>query len=104
MPRRYEEVLDVLDYNELIRFKQDFDSGAIMLKKMLDEKVRAKQREHEKTCSTCSGDLRFYRASNYTLIFGPDDFKKKASFCGLDCMEYFITKLKSMKQEKEVAK
>ena len=97
MSRRFEDVIDILDYNELMRFKNDLDSGAITLKKLLEEKIKKKLKEHEKVCATCSNNLNFYKTNNYTLIFGPDDFKKKASFCGLDCLEYFITKLKDMK-------
>ena len=97
MSRRFEEVFDILDYNELMRFKKDFDTGAITLKRILEERIKSKLKEHEKICATCSNDLNFYKTNNYTLIFGPDDFKKKASFCGLDCLEYFITKLKNLK-------
>ena len=97
MSRKFEEIFDILDYNELMRFKSDFDSGAISVKKLLEEKIKGKLKEHEKICATCSNNLNFYKTNNYTLIFGPDDFKKKASFCGLDCLEYFILKLKNMK-------
>ena len=97
MSRRFEDIIDVLDYNELMRFKTDIDSGAITVKKLLEEKIKKKLKEHEKTCATCSNDMNFYKTNNYTLIFGPDDFKKKASFCGLDCLGYFIIKLKDMK-------
>ena len=97
MARRFEDVIEILDYNELMRFKSDLDSGAITLKRLLEEKIKRKLKEHEKICATCSNNLNFYRTSNYTLVFGPDDFKKKASFCGLDCLEYFIIKLKDMK-------
>jgi len=101
MSRRFEEVMDILDYNELMRFKNDLDSGAITLKKLLEEKIKNKLKEHEKVCATCSSELNFYKTSNYTLIFGPDDFKKKASFCGLDCLEYFLIKLKNMKTKQK---
>ncbi len=97
MSRRFEDVIDLLDYNELMRFKNDLDSGALTLKRLLEAKIKNKLKEHEKICATCSNELNFYRTSNYTLIFGPDDFKKKASFCGLDCLEYFIIKLKNIK-------
>ena len=97
MSRRFEEVFDILDYDELMRFKNDFDSGAITIKKSLEEKIKKRLKEHEKVCAVCSNQLDFYKTNNYTLIFGPDDFKKKASFCGLDCLEYFIIKLKDMK-------
>ena len=97
MARRFEDVIDVLDYNELMRFKSDLDSGAIMVKKLLEDKIKRKLKEHEKICATCSNDINFYKSNNYTLVFGPDDFKKKASFCGIDCLEYFIAKLKDLK-------
>ena len=97
MSRKFEEVFEILDYNELMRFKNDLDSGAITLKKLVEEKIKKKLKEHEKICATCSSPLNFYNTNNYTLLFGPDDFKKKASFCGLDCLEYFIIKLKDMK-------
>ncbi|MBI2659611.1 hypothetical protein HYX07_00440 [Candidatus Woesearchaeota archaeon] len=101
MSRRFEEVMDILDYNELMRFKNDLDSGALTIKRLLEERIKKKLKEHEKICATCSSNLNFYRTSNYTLVFGPDDFKKKASFCGLDCLEYFIIKMKEMKRPKE---
>src|SRR3989338_3894426 len=96
MSRRFEEIIDVLDYDELMRFKSDLDSGGITTKKLMEEKIKKKLKEHEKICATCSNTLNFYKSNNYTIIFGPDDFKKKASFCGLDCLEYFIIKLKEM--------
>ena len=99
MAKRFEEVMDILDYGELMRFKIDLDSGAVTLKKLIEEKIKRKLKEHEKICATCSSEINFYRASNYTIVFGPDDFKKKASFCGLDCLEYFITKLKEIKSK-----
>ena len=99
MTKRFEDIIDILDYNELMRFKTDIDSGAITSKKLVEEKIKRKLKEHERICATCSNTLNFYKSSNYTLIFGPDDFKKKASFCGLDCLEYFIIKLKEFKEK-----
>ena len=97
MSRRFEDVFEILDYNELMRLKNDVDTGAMTVKRLLEEKIKRKLKEHEKVCATCSNNLNFYKTNNYTLVFGPDDFKKKASFCGLDCLEYFILKLKDLK-------
>ena len=99
MSRRFEEMVDVLDYSELMRLKSDIDTGAITIKKLVEEKIKKSLKEHEKNCATCSGELNFYKTSNYTIVFGPDDFRKKASFCGLDCLEYFVNKLKDMKSK-----
>ncbi len=101
MARKFEEMVELLDYEELMRFKGDVDAGALSVKKLLEESIKKKLKEHEKTCATCSSNLNFYKPSNYTLVFGPDDFKKKASFCGLDCLEYFINKLKTMRESKK---
>ena len=38
MNRRFEDVVDVLDYHELMRFKEDIDHGSISIKKLLEEK------------------------------------------------------------------
>ena len=96
MSRRFEEIIEILDYNELMRFKNDLDTGAFTVKRFLEDRIKRKLKEHERVCATCSNDLNFYRTNNYTLLFGPDDFKKKASFCGLDCLEYFLIKLKNI--------
>ena len=42
MTRRFEDVFEVLDYNELMRFKNDLDTGAITLKILLEEKIKNK--------------------------------------------------------------
>ena len=101
MGNRYEDVINSLNYQELMRLKRDIDNGALNTKRILEEKVKKRLREHEKTCAICTSTLNFYSTNNYTLLFGPDDSKKKASFCGLDCMGYFINKLKDMKSEKQ---
>ena len=99
MKRRFEDLIRILDYDELMRLKGDLDNGAVKVKLLLEEKIKKKLREHERTCTTCSNSLNFYSASNYTLVFGPDDFKKKASFCGLDCLEYFTIMLRDVKRK-----
>ena len=61
MSRRFEDLFDVLDYNELMRSKIDLDSGAITLKRIVGGKDKKRSKDHEKVCATCSGDLNFYR-------------------------------------------
>ena len=36
MSRKFEEIIGVLNYNELMRLKNDLDGGAIKLKKLLE--------------------------------------------------------------------
>ena len=95
---RLKEFLDSLEHYELVRFKQELEKGTLNLGKALQKKIKENEKKHAKCCTTCSNNLDPYNTNNYTLIFGPDDFKKKASFCGLDCLEYFLIKLKQMKK------
>ena len=79
--------------------KKDMDGQGLATKRIVSEKLRKKMRDFEKSCTVCSSELRFYNRSNYTLVFGPDDFKKKASFCGLDCLQYFTDHLKDIHKD-----
>ena len=92
--KRFEELLEALTYEELVAIKKDMDVQGLATKHAIESKLKKKMRDFEKTCTVCSSELRFYNKSNYTLVFGPDDFKKKASFCGLDCVQYFVDHLK----------
>ncbi len=102
--KRFEDLLEGLSYEELMSIKKDIDSHGISTRKAVDESLKKKMREFDKSCAVCLSELRFYSTSNYTLLFGPDDFKKKASFCGLDCLEYFIGHLKQLKGPKRQEK
>ena len=94
---RLTEFLNSLDHFELNKLKQELEKGNIHLAKLIQEKIREHEKRHKKYCTTCSNNLDPYNTNNYTLIFGPDDFRKKASFCGLDCLGYFLIKLKQIK-------
>lgn len=95
--KKVKEVIEFLDYEELLKLKRDLDNGGTHLLKLVDSQIKKIELSHEVFCSDCGAKLDKNRASNYTLVFGPHDFMKKASFCGIDCMEHFISKLKNMK-------
>lgn len=97
MYRKMNEILGHLDYDELLRMNKDIDSGSLILKKLVKEKIDETKRQHETHCSICQSPIQPESTSNYTILFGPDSFKKKATFCALDCMEYFLSGLKAIK-------
>jgi len=94
------DAVEAMEYDELMGIKIDLESGGFNIKKMITQKIREKEKKHEKKCAVCSSDIDSCRSSNYTLIFGPEDFKKKATFCGMDCLEYFIAKMRDMSYRK----
>jgi hypothetical protein len=99
MKRQFREVVDLIEYNDLVNMKKDIESGAINIKKLVEQKITEHKNKHLSSCSVCANDVNPSSSNNYTLIFGPDDFKKKATFCGIDCMIYFLNRLKSIKEE-----
>ena len=78
------------------------ERGEALIKQMKqlvgDVLIKEHEKKHKTFCTTCSNAIDPYNTNNYTLIFGPDDFRKKGSFCGLDCLEYFLIRLKQMKR------
>jgi hypothetical protein len=91
------EALEAMDYDELMKVKIELESGGFNMKRLVLQKVREKEKKHEMRCTVCSSDVNPFSSNNYTLLFGPEDFKKKATFCALDCMEYFINHLRQTK-------
>jgi hypothetical protein len=93
MKLRLRDILDSVDESDLAKMQADLAKGGVFLRKLVDDKVQ--QLEHQKrgSCVTCGQNLE-QKYKTYTLIFGPDDFRKKASFCEIDCLEYFMASLK----------
>ncbi|KHO46570.1 MAG: hypothetical protein QS98_C0002G0018 [archaeon GW2011_AR3] len=95
------EAVEAMDYDELMKIKMDLESGGFNVKRMVIQKAREKERRHEAKCAVCSNEINAYSSNNYTLIFGPEDFRRKASFCGIDCTEYFMADLRDLKGMKK---
>lgn len=94
MGLRVKDVIRSLDYDDLIKLKKDLDSGSVHIKRLISEQIRSIENEHKKTCSVCASPINMDSTTTFTLIFGPYDFKKKATFCAIDCLQYFLSQLK----------
>ena len=93
------EVIDSLDHGELLKIKKDIDAGGLHLKRFIHEKIKENEKKHEQYCAVCSSKIDPYSMSTFTLVFGPADFKKKASFCAVDCLKYFLKSLEELKKK-----
>jgi hypothetical protein len=85
-----------LDEENLNLIKKDLEAGNIerLINKKLQEK---KEKDFNKVCPVCQAPI---EEENFTLVFGPKGLRKKASFCAMDCLEYFLNKIK--KENKRV--
>jgi hypothetical protein len=97
MELRIRNMLEKMDYDELLNLKARVDDGNLSFADLLKKTIQEKEKEHRKYCSVCGNDLDPNNTNNFTIMFGPEGFKKKASFCAFDCMEFFMTKLKQTK-------
>jgi hypothetical protein len=98
MKFRLRDIMDSIEEDDLAKMQADLMKGGIFLRKLVDDKLQEMEKSKRGFCVTCGSDL-LEAQSPYTLIFGPDDFRRKASFCEVDCLEYFMAGLKKPEME-----
>jgi len=96
--KKVREIIEWIDTAELYKMLRDLETGGIHLKRLIKQKLDERDLSHMEICANCSAQIDRHNTNTYTLIFGPDDFRKKATFCGLDCMETFLNSLKQIKR------
>jgi len=80
--------LDELSDEELFEFEKDIKSGSIQ--KFIEQK-KEYFKVKDKICSVCDNAV---DENCMVLIYGDPriGIRRKAHFCGTDCMEYFMNK------------
>ena len=96
--KKVRDILDWLETAELYKLLYDLEHGSIHLKRLVEQKLEERNEHHKEFCATCSADIDTANTNTYTIIFGPKDFRKKATFCGLDCLETFLVSVKDIKK------
>jgi hypothetical protein len=102
MKKRFREVVDDILYEDLVKMRKDIDNGGKHLRAFLDSKIKEIEREEVKVCAVCGNPINPHFMDDYSLIFGRYDFKKRAYFCGLDCLNFFLAKMNDKEKEKLV--
>jgi hypothetical protein len=92
------DAINSLDYNDLVRLNEDLREGGHSLRGLVEKKIVQKEKEQGKFCVVCQSEIDPHSVSNYTLLLGPEGLRRKASFCALDCMKYFISNIEKRKQ------
>jgi len=95
------EIINCLEYRDLLELQKELSAaGKTTIKSMITAKVKEIEQKENKHCATCGDVIKPSIVDTLTLLFGPKDFKKKASFCALDCLEYFFTKLRKLSEHR----
>lgn len=100
MKKRFREAVDDIQYEDLVKVRKDLESGGHHLKALVDSKIKEIEREEVKMCAVCGTPINPHFIDDYSLVFGRYDFKKRAFFCGLDCLDFFIAKLKDKEKDR----
>ncbi len=80
------KIINELGQDELMLIKKELDDGN--LARIVTQKIRElREANLNKVCPVCQSPT---DEDSITLIFGPRGLKKKASFCAVDCLEYFL--------------
>ena len=96
MKKSFEEVMDAVDFRDLLKMKRDLENGGQEINRIVERKIKEEIKKHDIHCITCTGRIIQESENNFSLSFGPEGMRRRASFCGIDCMEYFIRNLKQL--------
>ncbi|MGM5481321.1 MAG: hypothetical protein ACQESE_02825 [Nanobdellota archaeon] len=84
------KIIEDLDFDDLKMIKKDLDAGNI--EKLLKKRMKEARKEQITSCPVCSARVK--EGEGLHLQFGPASFRKKATFDGVDCLQYFLERLK----------
>ena len=87
-----------MDFEELKELQKDMENNSELMKKEIWHRMQDLGNS-EKFCATCYKEL---DNPKFTLIVG-DKYKRKLSFCEMDCFNYFIKNFEAMKEDKVIA-
>ena len=99
MKLKLHDAIGNMDYDDLVELNRDLDQGGINIKQMVADNIINKEKEMGKHCVACQSEIDPSRTGGYTLLFGPEGLRRKATFCAVDCLKYFITDLEKRRTE-----
>ena len=97
MKLKLNDAIGSIDYDDLVELNRDLEQGGSSIKQLVKEHIVRKENEMGKRCNVCQAEIDVSKTNNFTMLFGPEGLRRKANFCALDCMKYFIADLEKRK-------
>lgn len=88
-------LIESLSYAQLKWLQAELHLGAPFLREKVTQTLMQLELQERGVCASCGVALDSTHNVS-TLVFGPESFKKKGSFCGLDCHSEFLGRLQNM--------
>jgi len=79
------DMLSQFDHDELLKFREALRFRRVH--DIVDDKIRAFNNP-SLVCPVCERSVS--EQDDYVLLFGPRELRRKARFCGTDCLVYFL--------------
>lgn len=99
MRLKLNDAIGSMDYDDLVNLHDDLKKGGHALRRMVTDRILEKEKEHGKQCAVCQSEIDPHSTTNFTLLLGPEGLRRKASFCAIDCLKYFISSIEKRKAE-----
>ncbi|MFW5866110.1 MAG: hypothetical protein ACOCU6_03380, partial [Nanoarchaeota archaeon] len=90
-------LIEEMPLEDLKKIKKDIDEGN--MKRLIEKRLREEKRKQKLSCPVCSTSVK--EGEGVTLYFGSKVLRKKATFDGIDCLEYFLDRLKRSNDKNE---
>jgi hypothetical protein len=101
--KKFVDIVEMIAYEDLQKIKKDIEEGGFFVREIVNDRIKFEESRTNPECTVCSSSLSDDK-NTFTIIFGKSSEKKKASFCALDCLEYFLKELKHMNKKEEITK
>ncbi|MBR9690797.1 hypothetical protein GOV08_03880 [Candidatus Woesearchaeota archaeon] len=95
---RLSKIISDLSFEELKLIQKDLVEGNI--EKLINKRINHYEEGGKTICPICHTNIIDTQSDGFTLLFGPKDFRRKATFCATDCLDYFVKNLKNLSEEK----
>lgn len=82
---RFRDLVEQSDHGELLRFREALRRKDVH--DIVDSRIRAFENP-TLVCPVCERPVS--EENDIILIFGPRELRRKARFCGQDCLTYFL--------------
>lgn len=97
--QQIKDIVSNMSIDDLKILRDDLKTQNYTLK--LINEIIEKHEQSNKICASCGNKIDPFSENKMVLTFGSQDFERRAHFCAIDCMSYFMEKYKKIKEQKK---
>lgn len=91
---KLKQTIKKLSPEELKNLEKELREDSVHVRHIIEEEIKQNEENQKKVCVVCGNPISESKEP-LTLYFGRKDFRKKAYFCAVDCLQYYLEKMKN---------